>query len=239
MRLHHWPLQHWRKWRRSETGGLTFNENGNAFADELTFFYNDFSSVISRWTFTKCTLVTWMMSRLYWFLCISAHFQVKKTLYQINWSTSYFNFQCLFRFWEKTNHVGSVLGPHNLRNAYDSYLYLPSLGRQVNFLRKKIKTRSKKWLYFFRYIWLGESYILFGGYSLLNIAMYGYIGMEALKWIFQTQNLNYFSPKKKQPEVLGYETGWVVTWTWSPGDVSSAKERTTLIAVLGALGFIM
>merc|ERR1719220_487360 len=49
-----------------------------------------------------------------------------------------------------------------------------------------------------RFIWLSESYILFGGYSLLNIAMYGYIG-----------------------------------------DVSSAKERTTLIAVLGALGFIM
>ena len=51
--------------------------------------------------------------------------------------TSYFNFQWLFRFWEKTDNVGSVLGPYHLRNAYDSYLYLPSLGRQVNFLRKK------------------------------------------------------------------------------------------------------
>ena len=29
---------------------------------------------------------------------------------------------------------------------------------------------------FLRFIWLSESYILFGGYSLLNIAMYGYIG---------------------------------------------------------------
>ena len=70
------------------------------------------------------------------------------------------------------------------------------------FSGKKIKTRSKKWLYFFRYIWLGESYILFGGYSLLNIAMYGYIGGLALKYIFQTQNLTYFSKKK-----------WS-TWVW-------------------------
>ena len=32
---------------------------------------------------------------------------------------------------------------------------------------------------YLRFLWLSESYILFGGYSLLNIAMYGYIGKES------------------------------------------------------------
>ena len=49
-----------------------------------------------------------------------------------------------------------------------------------------------------RFLWLSECYVLFGGYSLLNIAMYGYIG-----------------------------------------DVTSAKERTVMIAILGALGMVM
>ena len=47
-------------------------------------------------------------------------------------------------------------------------------------------------------LWTKEIYVLFGGYTLLNIAMYGYIG-----------------------------------------DVTSAKQRTVMIAILGALGSVM
>ena len=49
-----------------------------------------------------------------------------------------------------------------------------------------------------RMLWTKEIYVLFGGYTLLNIAMYGYIG-----------------------------------------DVTSAKQRTVMIAILGALGMVM
>ena len=49
-----------------------------------------------------------------------------------------------------------------------------------------------------RMLWLSETYVIFGGYTLLSIAMYGYIG-----------------------------------------DVTSAKERTVMIAILGALGMVM
>ena len=76
------------------------------------------------------------------------------------------------------------------------FLFVSSQPGTPGEISQKKNKEWYKWLYFFRYIWLGESYILFGGYSLLNIAMYGYIGREALKWIFQTQNPNYFSPKK-------------------------------------------
>ena len=148
--------------------------------------------MISRWTSTKCTLVTWMMSRLYWFLCISAHFQVKKTLYE---------YVSIFNVFSDSGRKPIMLVPflgHIISGTLMILICIfPAWDARLIFSGKKIKTRSKKWLYFFRYIWLGESYILFGGYSLLNIAMYGYIGREALKWIFQTQNLNYFSPKKK------------------------------------------
>jgi len=49
-----------------------------------------------------------------------------------------------------------------------------------------------------RLLWLSNVYILFGGYTLLNIAMYGYIG-----------------------------------------DVTTTKQRTMILSILGALGMVM
>ena len=86
---------------------------------------------------------------------------------------------CWFLFWGTSYQVGfsnklSAIKKHHLRNSHDPYLSLPQLGCQVFHLWEAFwKTQNFQFL---RFIWLSESYILFGGYSLLNIAMYGYIG---------------------------------------------------------------
>ena len=91
--------------------------------------------------------------------------------------------------------VSMYLGPLSDR-ARKPLMLVPFLGHIVSGTLMILNVYFENWDS--RFLWLSQSYILFGGYTLLNIAMYGYIG-----------------------------------------DVTKTNERTMILSILGALGFVM